>query len=78
MIISRDRHLDDSSQFHLTLALQTRTPEMHSLFSDAPDDVRDRVGEVLALALDQVHAILRPLADARRGRAETGSFGCGT
>jgi hypothetical protein len=59
MVISRERHLDDTARYHVALTLQTRTHEMHSLLSDAPDDVRVRLGEILVEALDHVEAVLR-------------------
>jgi hypothetical protein len=78
MIISRERHLDDTSLHHVTLTLQTRTHEMHSLLSDAPDEVRQRVAEVLVEALNQLQSVLAPLLGPRRGGAGASEFGCGT
>ena len=78
MQIARERFLDDSSQFAVSLVLQTRTTEMHSLLSDAPPDVRDAIGATLAQALDQVPALLRERVAARQAAPGATSFGCGT
>jgi hypothetical protein len=77
MIISRERYLDDGPLHHVGLVLQTRTREMHSLLSDAPEDVRERIGDILVHALDEVQAVLTPalVAPPRQG---TSAFGCGT
>jgi tRNA-Thr(GGU) m(6)t(6)A37 methyltransferase TsaA len=60
MVISRDRYLDDTSRYHVTIALATRTGELHSLMSALPPDVLERVGRALVKALDEVQAALAP------------------
>jgi hypothetical protein len=78
MIITRDRYLDDTPQLAMSLVLQTRTAEMHSLLSDASDEIHDEIARILVQALDRLDAALRPEA-ARRARTQgTASFGCGT
>ncbi len=78
MIISRDRHLDDTSRLALSLVLQTRTPEMHSVLSDASGEVRDELGRILVEALDRIAVVLQPEMARRTGAMMTSSFGCGT
>lgn len=78
MIITRERYLDDASRYHLSLVLQTRTREMHSLLSDAPEDVRERLGDLLAQALDQIQIALKPVTEQPPPEASTSDFGCGT
>ena len=78
MQIARDRFLDDTRQFGVSVSMQTRTPEMHSLLADAPEDVRERVGEILAAALDQVQHVIAPLLDRRTPPSPAAPFGCGT
>lgn len=77
MIITRERYLDDSSLHHLTLSLFTRTAQMHSALADAPADVQERVGVVLADALTRISGILGPVLQQPGGGATT-NFGCGT
>ena len=56
MEISRERFLDDSRRYHLTLSVRSRTTEMHSLLSGLSPDQRDAVGAALARALDEIQA----------------------
>jgi len=77
MVISRERYLDDSSRYHLTLSLATRTGELHSLVSALPQDALDRVNRALVLALDEIQAALAPALVPAQEKG-TGHFGCGT
>ena len=58
MEISRERFLDDSRRYHLTLSVRSRTTEMHSLLSGLSPDQRDAVGAALARALDEIQVVL--------------------
>ena len=58
MEISRERFLDDSRRYHLTLSVRSRTTEMHSLLSGLSPDQRDAVGATLARALDEIQAVV--------------------
>jgi hypothetical protein len=61
MEISRERFLDDSRRYHLTLTVRSRTTEMHSLLSGLSPEQRDAVGAALARALDDIQeAVGRP------------------
>jgi hypothetical protein len=67
MLIERERYLDDSGRWHISLALQSRTLPMHSLLSALTVDERAAVSNVLAHALDEVADLLRQkLAAARQ------------
>jgi hypothetical protein len=66
MTITRERCLDDTSLHCVSIAFQTRTREMHSLLADAPDDVKERLGEILTRALDEIEATLAPVRVATR------------
>jgi hypothetical protein len=57
MEIARERFLDESRRYHLTLTVRSRTTEMHSLLTALSSDERDRIGVALARALDEVAAI---------------------
>jgi hypothetical protein len=78
MVISCDRFLDETSRYHLALALTTKTLEMHGLLSALPGEVREQLTSTLARALDEVEAILKPHVGAAKPAPETSSFGCGT
>jgi hypothetical protein len=60
MEISRERFLDDSRRYHMTLSVRSRTTEMHSLLSGLSPDQRDAVGAALARALDEIQAAVGP------------------
>ncbi|MGQ0736718.1 MAG: hypothetical protein ACT4QD_24080 [Acidobacteriota bacterium] len=54
MEIARDRYLDPSRAYHLTLTLRSRTTEMHSMLTALSPDDRDALAAVLARALDEI------------------------
>jgi hypothetical protein len=58
MEIARDRFLDDTRTYHLTLSLRSRTPATHSLMSALSSDERDVVAGVLARALDEIGRVV--------------------
>jgi hypothetical protein len=58
MEITRERFLDESRQYHLSLSLRSRTTEMHSVLTALSGDERDAVGAALARALDEIHAVV--------------------
>lgn len=78
MVISCDRFLDETSRYHLTLALTTKTVEMHGLLSALPGEVCEQLTAALVRALDDVEAVLKPHVRAATPSPETSSFGCGT
>lgn len=77
MVVARERFLDDSSRYRLTLELRSGTGEMHSLLSTLSDEVAERIGEALVRALDEIASVL-PAPSATLPPRETTSFGCGT
>jgi hypothetical protein len=58
MEIARERFLDDSRLYHMTLTLRSRTTEMHSLLTALSSEERDAVNIALARALDDIRAVL--------------------
>jgi len=60
MEIARERFLDESREYHLTLSLRSRTTEMHSVLSALSTAERDAVGVALARALDEIGAVVTP------------------
>lgn len=67
MVIERDRYLDDSADWLLSLALRSRSAATHSLLSALDETERRQVSESLAHALDD---IARLLAEKRARGAE--------
>ena len=55
---ARERFLDDSRLYHLTLILRSRTTETHSLLTSLTSDERDEVSVALATALDAISAVV--------------------
>ncbi len=68
MVISRERFLDDTRRLHVTIGLASRTSEMHSLLTDIGPEGQQRIGEVLARALDEIQHLLAPTASAFTAR----------
>ena len=59
MEISRERFLDESRSYHLTIGLRSRTTQAHSLLSDLTPDERDQVSTAIVNAMDQIEKIVR-------------------
>ena len=60
MEIARERFLDDSRSYHLTIGIRSRTTEAHSLLSSLTPDERDQVSAAMVKAMDQIEKIIRP------------------
>jgi hypothetical protein len=60
MEISRERFLDESRSYHLTLALRSRTTEAHSLLTALTAEEREQVSAAIVKAMDQIEQIVRP------------------
>ncbi len=59
MEIARERFLDDTRTYHLTVGLRSRTTAAHSLLTALTDDERAQVSAAIVHALDEVERILR-------------------
>jgi len=59
MTYQRDRFLDDSSVWHVSLELRSRSGPMHSLMTSLTPEERDAVTDALAKALDTIVPVLR-------------------
>lgn len=64
MEIAIDRYLDDGKQTLMTLGLRSRTTEMHSVLSALDAAQRAAVQDALARALDEITAVMAPVAAA--------------
>jgi hypothetical protein len=72
MEIARERFLDETRRYHMTLIVRSRTTEMHSLLTALTSDERDRVSAALARALDEIAAIVgRPLSVTKAAQARS-------
>ena len=68
MEIVRERFVDDSKSYHLTLGLRSRTTEMHSVLSALTPDERDAVGAAIVRALDEIGVVIAPKLESERER----------
>ena len=60
MEIARERFLDESRIYHLTIGLRSRTTEAHSLLTALTPDEREQVSAAIVKAMDQIEKIVRP------------------
>jgi hypothetical protein len=65
MLIERERYLDDGPDWHLSIVLQSRSPQMHSLLTALTIDEHAVVSDLLGRALDDITAFLRQKLPAR-------------
>lgn len=59
MEISRERFLDESRTYHLTIGLRSRTTAAHSLLTALTTDEREQVNNAIVQAMDQIERIVR-------------------
>ena len=59
MEIARERFLDDSRTYHLTIGIRSRTTEAHSLLTALTPDEREQVSIAMVKAMDQIEKIVR-------------------
>ena len=59
MEIARERFLDDTRTYHLTMGIRSRTTEAHSLLTALTTDEREQVSVAIVRALDEVERIVR-------------------
>ena len=60
MEIARERFLDDSRTYHLTIGIRSRTTAAHSLLSALTAEEREQVSVAMVKAMDQIEKIVRP------------------
>jgi hypothetical protein len=67
MEISRERFLDDSRTYHLTIGLRSRTTAAHSLLTALSPEEKEQVNAAIIKAMDQIEKIVQPhLAPAQK------------
>jgi hypothetical protein len=59
MEIARERFLDDSRSYHLTIGVRSRTTEAHSLLSALTPEEKEQVSIAIVKAMDQIERIVR-------------------
>lgn len=59
MEIARERFLDDSRTYHLTIGVRSRTTEAHSLLSALTPEEKEQVSVAIVKAMDQIERIVR-------------------
>jgi hypothetical protein len=59
MEISRERFLDESRSYHLSIGLRSRTTEAHSLLTALTPEEREQVSLAIVTAMDQIEKIVR-------------------
>lgn len=59
MVIERERYLDDSGAWLLSLGLRSRSVNVHSLLTALSDEERAAVSDALVHALDAIVPVLR-------------------
>ena len=59
MEISRERFLDDSRTYHLTIGIRSRTTEAHSLLTALTPDEREQVSAAIVTAMDQIEQVVK-------------------
>lgn len=60
MEIARERFLDDTRTYHLSLGVRSRTTEAHSILSSLTPEERERVSDAIMRALDEIERVVRP------------------
>lgn len=65
MEIARERFLDDSRKYHVTIGVRSRTTEAHSLLTSLTPDEREQVSVAIVQAMDQIEKIVRLHLDTR-------------
>lgn len=60
MEIARERFLDDSRAYHLTIGVRSRTTKAHSLLTSLTPEEREQVSLAIVTAMDQIERIVRP------------------
>jgi hypothetical protein len=60
MEISRERFLDESRSYHLTIGIRSRTTEAHSLLTALTPEEREQVSLAMVTAMDRIESIVRP------------------
>lgn len=67
MEIARERFLDPTRDYHLTVALRSRTTAMHSALTALTTEEREQVARALSRALDEIAEVVGARVSGRVG-----------
>ena len=59
MEIARERFLDDTRTYHVTIGVRSRTTQAHSVLTSLTSEERAEINDAIIAALDRVAVILR-------------------
>jgi len=59
MEIARERFLDDSRSYHLTIGVRSRTTQAHSLLTSLTPEEKEQVNSAIVQAMDQIERIVK-------------------
>jgi uncharacterized membrane protein len=65
MEIARERFLDETRAYHLTIGVRSRTTEAHSMLSALTPEERERVSHAIVQAMDEIEKVVRSHMPAR-------------
>lgn len=65
MEIARERFLDETRAYHLSIGVRSRTTEAHSLLSALTAEEREQVSNAIVHALNEIEKIVRPHMGAK-------------
>lgn len=68
MEIARERFLDDSRSYHLTIGIRSRTTAAHSLLTALSPEEREQVNAAIVKAMDQIEKIVQPHLESSSAR----------
>ena len=68
MEIARERFLDDTRTYHVTIGVRSRTTQAHSLLTSLTPEEREQVSVAIVKAMDQIEKIVRPHLQSERDR----------
>lgn len=60
MEIARERFLDETRAYHLTIGVRSRTAEAHSLLSALTPEEQEGVSTAIVQAMNEIERIVRP------------------
>lgn len=59
MEIARERFLDDSRTYHLTIGVRSRTTQAHSLLSALTPEEKEQINGAIVTAMDHIERIVK-------------------
>ena len=60
MEIARERFLDDTRAYHVTIGVRSRTTQAHSLLTALTPEEREEINSAIVAAMDRIERVIRP------------------